>query len=369
MPKAASSDPYFGGPLTPGLRVCGARYLLRRLIGRGEFSELWLARNIQNAGDVALKFLPKAFLQDKNLLDFLQEEVRRQTLLKHPHIVLVHELAHDYDSTAIAMEFVDGWSLATLKVDKPERRHNVSEIGPWIGQLCDALAFAHNEFGMVHGDLKPSNLLVSPRDGIKVSDFGLAAHIRNESSKRGIVKSGYAGIGYLSPQQVMGETPGKADDIYSLGAALFDLLTGTPPFYKGEVIAQIRSLKPPRMAQRLAELGVQGEPVPVVWEETVAVCLAKNPADRPQTAEEVRRLLDRPEPEAKDLIEPPKLPVAPGQSGGNPDAAAVTTTPRKAARPWTPFVAAIVAAFVAVGLIGALWFIRSGKFAAILATG
>ncbi|HTR40470.1 MAG TPA: protein kinase [Pseudomonadales bacterium] len=287
---ASASGGNFG--TAPGSRVGGARYLLKRLVGRGEFSELWLARDVKGEKDVALKVLPKAFLQDENLLEHIRQDVRRNGLLKHPHIVSVYELVTDNNTAAIAMEFMDGWSLATMKVDKLGQCHSPEEIGPWIREACDALAYAHNEFGMVHGDLKPSNLLTSTREGIKVSDFGFAALIRTECSKRGIIKSGYGGIGFLSPQQVMGEPPSKLDDIYSLGATIFDLLTGTPPFYKGEVIAQICSLKAPRMAQRLAELSFQSDPLPVVWEETVAACLAKNPADRPQSVEDVLQMLE-----------------------------------------------------------------------------
>src|SRR5215469_12167702 len=261
-----SSGGNFG--MAPGARVGGASYLLKRLVGRGEFSELWLARDVKNQKDVALKFLPRAFLSDENLLEHIRQEVRRNGLLKHPHIVPVYELVTDNNSAAIVMEFVDGWSLATMKVDKLGQCHGPEEIGPWVREVCDALAHAHNEFGMVHGDLKPSNLLTSTREGIKVSDFGFGALVRTECSKRGIIKSGYSGIGFLSPQQVMGEAPSKLDDIYSLGATIFDLLTGTPPFYKGEVIAQVCSLKPPRMSQRLAELAFQSDPIPSVWEET-----------------------------------------------------------------------------------------------------
>jgi uncharacterized delta-60 repeat protein len=368
MSKGTSSGVDFGAELSPGVRVCGARYLLKRLVGRGEFSELWLARDIKNLRDIALKFLPKAFLQDTNLMEFFLEEVRRETLLKQSHVVSIYEFARDHDSAAIAMEFVDGWSLAALKVDKPNGCHNVKEIEPWIRELCEALAYAHNEFGIVHGDLKPSNLLVSTREGIKVSDFGFGAHIRNESSKRGIIKSGYGGIGFLSPQQVMGEAPVKVDDIYSLGATIFDLLTGTPPFYKGEIVAQICSLNPPRMAARLAELGVQNKPIPVVWEETVAACLAKNPADRPQSVEEVLRLLERPEPEsnAADFREADKsAPSAAIQIAEN--AEAVPPVAQPAPSRLMPVRAGIITVLVVIGLIVAFWFVRSGKFDAVLA--
>jgi uncharacterized delta-60 repeat protein len=287
---ASSSGGDFGA--ASGNRTGGGRYLLKRLVGRGDFSEVWLARDVKNARDLALKFLPRAFLQDKNLLELFQQEVNRNKLLKHPHIIPASELVLDYDTAAIAMEFVDGWSLASMKVDKLTHCYSVAEIESQVRELCEALAYAHSEFGMVHGDLKPSNLLVSAREGIKVTDFGFAALLRNEASKRRIANSGSGGMGFLSPQQVMGDPPTKLDDIYSLGATIYDLLTGTPPFYKGEVIAQICSLKPVGMTQRLAELGVQGDPVRPIWEATVAACLAKNPADRPQSVDEVWQMLN-----------------------------------------------------------------------------
>lgn len=289
------AKPDFCGDLSPGLRVGGARFLLKRLIGRGEFSEVWLARDVKKVKDVALKFLPRAFLQDENLLEHIRQEVRRTIPLKQAQVVSTYELVVDHDVAAIVMEFVDGWSLATMKVDKLCHCYTLEDIEPWIRELGDALTHAHNDVGIVHGDLKPSNLLASTREGIKVSDFGFAALIRSESSKRGLMKSGYSGIGFLSPQQVMGAQPTKLDDIYSLGATIFDLLTGTPPFYKGEIIAQVCGLKPPAMTQRLKELAVQCDPISPVWEDTVAACLAKNPTDRPQSVEEVLRLLERKE--------------------------------------------------------------------------
>jgi uncharacterized delta-60 repeat protein len=367
MAKLNSPAGDFGG--APGTRIGGGRYLLKRLVGRGEFSELWLARNVQNAKDVALKFLPGSFLQDENLIEFFQQEIRRNGLLKHPHIVSTYELVLDHDAVAIAMEFVDGWSLATMKVDKLLHCYSVAEIEPWIQETCEALAYAHNEFGMVHGDLKPSNLLTSTREGIKVSDFGFAALIRSESSKRGIIKSAYSGIGFLSPQQVMGETPSKADDIYSLGATIFDLLTGTPPFYKGEVIAQICSLKPPAMTQRLAELGAQSDPVSPVWEDTVAACLAKNPGTRPQSIEEVLQLLAR-----KEVSQSFNVPVAPEETHSDEEAPGIPPVLEKEPTAGDPPAASpashsrigllltcVLAALAMCGLAAAFWLLQHGK--------
>jgi len=377
MAKTTSPGIEFGADLFPGLRVGGARYILKRLIGRGETSEVWLARDVKLIRDVALKFLPRVFRSDENLLDRLNNEVQRCQLLKHPHIVATGDLALDYDSVAVAMEFVDGWSLATLKVDKLCRCYDVDEIGPWIRQLGSALEYAHNEFGVAHGDLKPANLLVSAREGIKVSDFGLAAFVRAESAKRGLARGISSGIGFLSPQQVMGGTPSERDDIYSLGATIFDLLTGTPPFYQGEIIAQICSLKPPALSERLTELDIQADAISPVWEDTVAICLAKNPAERPPCVAAVLQLLERtavliPPPAPAPEPEPAELePAEPAEEGESVAAEAPITvepapppeveippareTPPRRRPGW---LAGSLTLLAAAGLATALWFGR-----------
>jgi uncharacterized delta-60 repeat protein len=370
MAKPTSPGIEFGADLFPGLRVGGARFILKRLIGRGESSEVWLARDVTMVRDVALKFLPRIFRSDENLLERLNSEVQRCQLLNHPHIVAAYDLAQDYDSIAVAMEFVDGWSLATLKVDKLCGCYGVEEITPWIRQAGAALEYAHNEFGIAHGDLKPANLLVSAREGIKLSDFGLAAFIRAESAKRGLARGISSGIGFLSPQQVMGGAPSERDDIYSLGATIFDLLTGTPPFYQGEIIAQICSLKPPGMTERLQELDIQSDPVSPAWEDTVAACLAKEPAERPPCVGAVMQLLERTEvarpvapaappapAEPEEAIEPAapegasEVETAPPPEEMSP---AVETRPR----PKRALIAGVLAVLVIAGLAAALWFGR-----------
>jgi uncharacterized delta-60 repeat protein len=290
-----SSGAGFGEDLSPGVRVGGARFLLKRLLGRGENSEVWLAQDVKASREVALKFLPAALLSDKNVVERLKQEAQRNYLLLHPHIAATYEFVRDHSSAAIVTEYVEGWSLATFKIDQPEQRYSVAEIEWWMHQLGTALDFAHSEFGIVHRDVKPANLLVNAQDEIKVTDFGIAQIVRSESSRRGLVRGISGGLGFLSPQQVMGAEPSPLDDIYSFGATIFDLLTSTPPFYKGEIIAQVCGLKPPSMKERLRELGIEDDSIPAVWEETVAACLAKNPADRPQSVKEVLQLLERSE--------------------------------------------------------------------------
>jgi uncharacterized delta-60 repeat protein len=341
----------FGGGLSPGIRVGGARYILKRLLGRGEISEVWLAQDVKNRREVTLKFLPAALLSDANLVEKFKEETERNFLLAHRHIAATYEFVRDHGAAAVAVEFVDGWSLATFKIDRPQQRYQVAEISSWIRQLCGALSFAHDQFGIVHCDLKPSNLILNAQYEIKVTDFGIARSIQIESAKRGLVLGGSGGIGFLSPQQVMGGEPSKADDIYSLGATIFDLLTGTPPFYKGEIVAQICGLKPPGMNERLRELKIE-DVISPVWDDAVARCLAKNPTGRPQSAGEVLQLLERgelPEPVVPQA-EPEPQPVV-LETSSEPAEEAAPVAPVKKSRRTAALAACTVFILAAAFLI------------------
>jgi hypothetical protein len=156
-------------------------------------------------------------------------------------------------------------------------------IAAWLPQLAAALDYLHREAGVAHGDLKPANVLLR-RDGVvKLADFGVA---------RELALSPAAGAGgtlaYLSPQRVLGTAPGPADDLYALGALLYELLTGRPPFFEGDVAAQIELLAPEPLATRRRRLGVPApDAVPPAWERVIQSCLAKRAADRPATAGEI----------------------------------------------------------------------------------
>src|SRR5205814_3840440 len=149
-----------------------------------------------------------------------------------------------------------------------------NEIAGWLSQLCDALDYAHNRARVIHRDLKAANLMINQRSELKVSDFGIARSL-GDSVSRLTMEQGRSGtLVYMSPQQLAGERGSHLDDIYSLGASLYELLTSKPPFYSGNIDRQIHERVAPSMTERRKELDIEPALLPSAWEETVAACLA-----------------------------------------------------------------------------------------------
>jgi formylglycine-generating enzyme required for sulfatase activity len=197
----------------------------------------------------------------------------------------------DAQTAAISMEYVAGDTLSGLRADQPDRHFEAADLREWVRQLCEALDYAHAKAKVVHRDLKPANLMMDARGDLKIADFGISSSVADSVSRLS-ARAGTSGTPvYMSPQQMLGEKPAPTDDIYSLGATLYDLLTGKPPFHSGRIETQVMQKAPPSLAERRAELEVPGQPVPAAWEETIAACLAKDPAQRPQSAGEVARRL------------------------------------------------------------------------------
>ncbi len=275
---------------SPGQKLF-ARYHLQRILGRGGMGVVWLARDEKLERDVALKFLPEFVKSDRAAMDDLKRETRRALELTHSHIIRIYDFVEDAQTAAIAMEYVSGDTLSNRRMERPGHVFEPADLGRWVWQLCEALAYAHDKARIVHRDLKPANLMLDAHGDLKVADFGIARSI-SDSVSRLSAQAGSSGTpAYMSPQQMMGEKPDVADDIYSLGATLYELLTGKPPFYSGNLIAQVQAKVPPGLAARRAEMGLTGAPVPQAWEETIAACLAKEAAQRPAGARDVARRL------------------------------------------------------------------------------
>ncbi|MFO1513980.1 MAG: serine/threonine-protein kinase [Verrucomicrobiota bacterium] len=281
---ARSDNPV--NPLAAGQRVF-ERYYLKRTLGVGGMGVVWLAHDRVLEQPIALKFIAQHLVQDKHEIERLKSETRRSLKLSHPNIVRIYDFIQTHQGAAVAMEYVDGWSLWSLRVDKPRQIFTVDEIMPWVRDLCDALDYAHNQAGIVHRDIKPANLIIDSRGQLKITDFGLSRELHrgpaHDASHPNIVGTDW----YMSPQQWTGEPPAVADDIYSLGVTIYELLTGKPPFYEGDVFKQLHEDVPPSLTERLFQFGIHDVVVPLTWEETIAACLEKDAARRPVSIRDV----------------------------------------------------------------------------------
>jgi len=277
------------------------RYRLIKTLGRGGMGIVWLARDEELERDVALKFLPDLIIRDRAVLSDLKRETRRSLELTHKNIVRIYDFVHDQTSGCISMEYVDGDTLSNLRADRPHKVFEADELKDWVSHLCDALDYAHNHARIVHRDLKPANLMVNQRGDLKVADFGIARSLSDSVSKLTMEHGKSGTLVYMSPQQLEGERGTHLDDVYSLGASLYELLTSKPPFYSGNVDRQIREKIPPSMTQRRKELEINGdgESVDEIWEDVVRRCLAKDPAKRPQSVSEIAKMLSVPSPKTR----------------------------------------------------------------------
>ena len=251
---------------------------------------VWLAHDMKLELDVALKFLPEALMDDRLEMENLKREVKKSLNLTHLNIVRVFDLGEDINRkiSFVSMEYVDGDNLSNLRADLEHGCFEVETLYYLVAQLCYGLNYAHG-VGIIHRDLKPSNLLVNCDWNLKIADFGIARSLVDTMSRVTASKDAISGtLPYMSPQQALGEPSTKTDDIYSLGATIYDLITGRPPFFTGNIFEQIRSVAPRSMKQRRNEFGnCSGKSIPGKWEKVIASCLAKNPASRPQSVSEV----------------------------------------------------------------------------------
>lgn len=336
---------------SPGQRVFN-RYTLQRLLGRGGMGVVWLVRDEELGRDSAIKFLPEVVATDRAAIADMKREVRRAIDLAHPHIIKTHDFITDGRTAGVSMEYIPGGTLGAARLDEPGQVFGVDRLGPWLRQLCAALEYAHETGEVVHRDLKPSNLMIDARGRLKVVDFGIAASL-SESVSRVSKQMGSSGTPvYMSPQQMMGEPPAVTDDIYAVGASLMELLTGKPPFHAGNIMMQVQGKVAPLVNERRAQAGLP--PIPPAWERAIAACLAKNPAERPQTAAALARLVEEaPAP----ITAPPKAePAAPAPAVAVAPAP-VPASPGPAASPLRWFLAALAGAVVPAATTA--WLMRS----------
>lgn len=268
------------------------RYRLDAPIGKGGMNEVWLAWDEALKRQVALKIL-RTTEPDEVTLSRFEREARATSRLTSPHTVRIHDFGASDDGVYfIAMEYLPGLDLRELV-----KRHG--PVAParavhFALQACRSLAEAH-EHGIVHRDVKPANLFVTriddDEDGVKVLDFGIA-RVRQSDVHATLTHSGHAVVGtpaYMAPETLVGGAADERSDVYSLGATLYELLTGSPPFPGASMhavfVAHV-SEKPESPAAR------RREPLPPRLEAAVMRCLEKEPSARYASVRELGEALE-----------------------------------------------------------------------------
>ena len=272
--------------LWQGRALAHGKFTLQECVGVGGMGQVWLAvdNSLTRPGHsphrVALKFLAPRLAADRAARERLREEVLRGLQLNHDHIIRIHSWHEEPEEPVFfAMEYAEGAPLSSRAQKLPGGRLSWIELAPIAKQLCEALAYAHAR-QVIHRDLKPGNILITTNNEVKLADFGLARGLRRGAVSTQAASNGGGTPGYMSPQQRGGEPSTTADDIFSLGATLYEALSGTGVPYEGKV-------RPINEVLR----DFSRHDVPPSVQETVMACLADRPKDRPASVEEVARRL------------------------------------------------------------------------------
>jgi serine/threonine protein kinase len=270
--------------------LLGGRYELGEVLGYGGMAEVWRATDVRLGREVAIKMLRPDLARDPSFQNRFRREAQAAAGLNHPAIVSVYDTGDEQSGTTdapyIVMEYVEGRTLReVLRAEGrllPERALEIT------ADVLSALEYSH-ERGIVHRDIKPGNVMLTPAGDIKVMDFGIARAVTGAAATMTQTAAVVGTAHYLSPEQARGERVDGRSDIYSAGCLLYELLTGTPPFTGDTPVA-------------VAYQHVREDPVPPSRIDSdippsidaiVMKSLAKNPANRYQTAREMREDIAR----------------------------------------------------------------------------
>ena len=278
--------------LSPGQLI--GHYTISALLGAGGMGEVYLAEDLKLGRQVALKLLPLEFTTHPDRVRRFELEARAASALNHPNIVTIYEIGQSESSHFIANEFIDGQTLRRYMAEVAgDVRMDIGHVLDIAIQIASALAAAHSA-GIVHRDIKPENIMLR-RDGfVKVLDFGLAKPVAEEErflgSNEGSARENQTAQGlilgtvnYMSPEQARGEEVDERTDIFSLGAVLYEMIAGRPPFRAGsasETLANLRHKEPVQLDQFAAN-------VPDELQDIVSKGLCRDRDERYQTMREL----------------------------------------------------------------------------------
>lgn len=266
--------------------ILNQRYRLVALVGAGGMATVYRGQDLLLERTVAVKFLREPYNSDAAFRERFMAEARASARLDHPNIVRIYDVGEDEKHQPfIVMEMVEGEDLKSLI-----RRNGPIPVPHALSltrQICAGVGHAHRA-GIIHCDLKPQNILVTPAGQIKVADFGIARAMRGDEVSEEREEVVWGSPHYISPEQALGRPPVAASDVYSIGIIFYELLTGVPPFHDAD-------------ASKLALKHVQDEPTPVTalnprvppgLEWLVRKVLAKEPTSRFRNADQLGMALD-----------------------------------------------------------------------------
>jgi eukaryotic-like serine/threonine-protein kinase len=267
--------------------IINDRYELLKRIGRGGMADVFLGNDRLLDRQVAIKMLFPEFAVDPNFVERFRREAQAAANLNHPNIVSVYDWGRSASTYFIAMEYVDGRTLADiLRSNGHLTSKQAAEIA---SEVAAALGYAHAA-GLVHRDIKPANILIGTNGSVKVADFGIARAL-NAPTESHLTQAG-AVMGtstYFSPEQAQGMQPDPRSDLYSLGVVMYEMIAGRPPFTGENPVSiayrQVHDYPTP-LNQLVAD-------VPRPFEAIVAKLLSKDPAVRYSTADALREDLRR----------------------------------------------------------------------------
>jgi len=263
--------------------ILNDRYRLDNQLGEGGMAIVFQATDLMLERTIAVKILRKTFSASAAFQERFKEEARAAANLTHPNIVTVHDFGFDKNRLFIVMEHVPGTDLkAILKDQAPLPVPHASRL---FIQACAGIGYAHRA-GLVHCDIKPHNMLVTPDFRVKVTDFGIAralASVKPDERTNAI----WGSPAYFSPEQAAGRAPSPASDVYSLGVVLYEMLTGELPFMDStpQDLAHLHRYEPPPSPRHI------NPDISPALEEIILKVLNKEPSARYRTADQLGRIV------------------------------------------------------------------------------